>query len=284
MKKIKPLVLLCAVVALLSGCSLKYEYNVTIKPDKSMDFSIIMAMDEELIDGMLSMQSQTGEQTKHTDEERWEMLEEAATEDTATEDTDPANFGFTTEKYRKDQYYGYKYNKKISNIDDISGTQANFKLEEFQNISDKTVFVKNGNVYKANLVLTSEEQSESTEGYDIGIDMLFVITLPNKPISHNATSVSEDGKTLTWNLLKESSKDIEFEFSLNESTNTMLYICIAAGAFIGFAIIGFVTSNNKKKSTTQTTVTPTQQVNQNPVVENVIDTTNPNNNENSNSQ
>ena len=43
-----------------------------------MDFSIITAMDNELIDGMLSMES---EKDSYTDEERWQMLEESINED-----------------------------------------------------------------------------------------------------------------------------------------------------------------------------------------------------------
>ena len=202
-------------------------------------------MDKELIDGMLSMNNQSGEQTEPTEEERWEMLDESN-----TEEEDPADFGFKKEKYRDGEYYGYKYSKKISNIDDISSDTVNFKLDEFTNISDKTVFVKKGNTYKTNLVLSSEEQSEETQGYDIGIDMLFVITLPDKPISHNATSVSEDGKTLTWNLLKESSKNIEFEFSFPENTNTLLYIGIAAGAMIVLTGIGLAVAKITKKQNT----------------------------------
>ena len=36
--------------------------------------------------------------------------------------------------------------------------------------------------------------------YQSYFDLEYKVTLPEKPISSNATSVSEDGKTLTWKM------------------------------------------------------------------------------------
>ena len=252
MKKLKVLSL-CIMVLMLCGCRMKYEYNMSIKSDKSMDFSIVTAMDNELIDGMLSMES---EKESYTDEERWQMLEESINEE--NEDSKPEDFGFTVSKYEEGEFKGYKYSKKIANIDDISGETANFDLSDFANISDSVVFVKNKDKYKASFVMSNEEQSSSTQGYDIGIDMMFTVTLPNKPISHNATSVSEDGKTLTWNLLDSESQNIEFEFQFKN--NMILYIGIGVGALLLIVIIAAVILGSKKKNNGNTIPTQKEEV------------------------
>ena len=239
MKKLKA-VSLCIMVLMLCGCSMKYEYNMSIKSDKSMDFSIISAMDNELIDGMLSMET---DKESYTDEERWQMLEESMED----EEEKPEDYGFTVSKYEEGEFKGYKYSKKIANIDDISGETANFNLNDFANISESVIFVKDGEKYKANFVMSNEEQSSSTQGYDIGIDMMFTVTLPNKPISHNATSVSDDGKTLTWNLLDSDSQNIEFEFSLNKN-NMLMYILIGAGALLLIVVVVVIISSKGKKN------------------------------------
>lgn len=243
MKKFK-VVFLFVMVLVLSGCTMKTEYGMEIKKDKSMDFSILMAYDNELIDGMLSMEEQDDTQMSYTDEQRWAMLEES--NDT---DDNPLGNGFKAKKYEKGEFKGYIYTKTISNIDDISGDKANFSLEEANTISDKVVFVKDNNKYKANFVLTSENQEASTEEYNVGIEMKFVVTLPNKPISHNATKVSDDGKTLTWDLLETGSKNIEFEFCFKD--NTMLYVGIGLGIVVLITIIAIVFINKNKNKTVE---------------------------------
>lgn len=236
---------------------------MSIKNDKSMDFSVIAAMDKELIDGMLSMEDETGEEIEYTDEQRWYLVDESMSEEDIT------SYGFTKEKYNEGEYYGYKYTKKISNIDDISGTISDFTLEEFQNISESIVFIKDGDKYKANFVMSSEEQSEETEGYNIGIEMKFVVTLPNEAISNNATKVSDDGKTLTWNLLDSTSQNISFEFSFKD--NTLLYVGIILGIIVLVSVIAivFIYKNNKKGTTTNIIdepVTPVQPIIEEPHV------------------
>ena len=49
MKKIKYILLLCTLTFLLTGC-VKYNANMDIKKDKSMDFSIIYALDSSLFE------------------------------------------------------------------------------------------------------------------------------------------------------------------------------------------------------------------------------------------
>lgn len=241
-------------VLALTGCSMKAEYNMEIREDKSMDFSIIMAMDDELIEGMLSMEnmdiSEAGEETEgYTEEEKWAFVESSFEENSEEDEKTPEELGFKKEKYEVDDYKGFKFVKTIKNIDDISGDKANFDLENFEEISDKVVFVKKGNKYKANFVLENENE-ESAAGADVMFDIQFVVTLPQESISNNADKVSEDGKTLTWNLIDEQQKNIEFEFEL-ASNNTILIISIAIFAIGLIAVIIVISKNLKSKQQTQ---------------------------------
>lgn len=248
MNKSRKLLSLLMFVLVMCGCSMKAEYDMAINEDKSMDFTVIAAYDNELIDAMISMQSGSEEQKEYTDEERWAMLD--GFEKSEEEDTvDPEEYGFKLERYSEGEYKGFKYTKRIPNIDDISGTTANFNLDEFQNISDNIVFVKDGNKYKANIAKPTEETD--TQGYNVGVEMIFKVTLPSAPISHNATSVSEDGKTLTWNLVEEGINSVEFEFSIdskkNTSDNKLIYIGVLSSVVVISGISIAVMLNGAKK-------------------------------------
>lgn len=257
MRKLKKVLAIIIAALALTGCSMKAEYNMEIREDKSMDFSIIMAMDDELIEGMLSMEnmdvSEDGEETEetkeYTEEEKWAFVEssfeESSEDETEENKKTPEELGFKKEKYEVDDYKGFKFVKTIKSIDDISGKKANFDLENFEEISDKVVFVKNGNKYKANFVLENENE-ESAAGADVMFDIQFVVTLPQEPISNNADKVSEDGKTLTWNLIDETQKNIEFEFEL-ASNNTILIISIAIFAIGLIAVVLVISKNLKSK-------------------------------------
>ena len=73
----------------------------------------------------------------------------------------------------------------------------------------------------------------------------FSLTLPKASISNNATTVSEDGKTLTWNLVSGNISTIEFEFefpSIFHETIKKVHI------FSHLPIINIKTKFNKIKS------------------------------------
>ena len=258
-KKIK-LSLLTLLIVIFAGCSMKAEYRMEIRQDKSMDFSVIMAMDDQLIEGMLSIEgmgdSNSGLENpsadaskEYTEEEKWAFIDEAMSESAEEGEKTPEEVGFRKEKYEQDGFKGYRYIKSIKSIDDISGDTANFDLEQFEKLNDSVLFAKNGNKYKASFELTNEN-SESAEGMnaDVMFDIRFVVALPSTPTSHNATSVSEDGKTLTWDLLEEKSKKVEFEFEFDEGSD-MITWGISGGVFaLGLiSLILVIMRNNKIK-------------------------------------
>lgn len=239
----KKIFVLLSVILLATGCSMKTEYNVNIKKDKSMDLNLIMAMDEELINSLMESSGYEGE---YTEEEMWTVLE-STEEDENSETESPEDYGFSKEKYKNDKWTGFKYVKKINNIDDVSGEEATTKLEEFAEIEDSNLFVKKNNKYKLKLTELSEESTEtgSLDDYNIPFEVLFTVTLPNKSISNNATNVSEDGKTLTWDLTKSETVELEFELGKN---NNFIYFIIGGGILLLISIVLIFVLKNKKNN------------------------------------
>ena len=52
--------------------------------------------------------------------------------------------------------------------------------------------------------------------YQSYFDLEYKVTLPEKQISSNATSVSEDGKTLTWKMTYRKKNSVQYEFKLGK--------------------------------------------------------------------
>lgn len=81
--------------------------------------------------------------------------------------------------------------------------------------------------------------------------MKFIVSVPYKSLSNNATTVEDDGKTLIWDLMNLKNQDtMQFEFELYNMTN--IYIAIAISGVILLGLIGLVvviiirSSKNKK--------------------------------------
>ena len=102
MKKIKNLLLLCTLTFLLTGC-VKFNANMDIKKDKSMDFTIIYALDSSVF----------GEENIMTAEERTEI----------------ENKGFTVSDYEEGNMKGVTLSRHVKNIDEVSSTtDADYNL------------------------------------------------------------------------------------------------------------------------------------------------------------
>ena len=236
----KKLLLLCGVALILSGCAVKGDFELGISSDKNVDFGMTIAYDDELIETLMSMGSidETSEETEYTDEQKWEFIDTLfVSEDGST----PGSLGFTGERYQEEDYKGYTYTKNVGNIDSITADDASFNLtNDYLEISESKLFAKNGDNYVSKITFTPAEE---TDGYQIESDITFTVTLPNKPISHNADSVSEDGKTLTWELTTNSQETIDFEF--NFSSFPLIPVIIGAVVLLVIIIIVIVIKGKK---------------------------------------
>lgn len=288
MKKFRIFAVLIMVVAFVTGCSMKSDFVIKVNANKKVTIGAVIAMDDDMIDTMLSMSNLGSDSTsgseKHTDKERWEYVEESLLEE---KDED-----FTYEKYSEGKYKGYTMTSKAIDIDEISGASSDkINLAKFFGGDDDTdeeesvLFVKDGKYYVSNISFDSSESESFGEmnQYSSSMEFFefkFVVSLPVKPVSNNADEVSADGKTLTWDLSK-GAKDIEFKFSFDGAKDTKatksnslisalggsessddnnstekkenkkdytLYFVIGGAAVLVAGAIVFVGLNNKKKN------------------------------------
>lgn len=229
----KKLIMMFLGVFLLCGCEAKSETKFTINEDKSMDIEMIVGYDNELIDAVMNSMQQFPEgsdgildneqdaplednlETKeYTDEERRLFLNEGnmTIGDYTVEEIKEKGFDF--QEYKDEIYMGYIITKRIDNIDNLVGT-PDFNLNNIADIDSKKIFTKEKGIYRGRILFndTSNNDYADNEGLsELNIIYNFILRLPNKPISNNATTVSEDGRMLIWNLVSGTESTIDFEF------------------------------------------------------------------------
>ena len=253
MKKIKYVIVLAALSFLLTGC-VKFNANMEIKKDKSMRFSIIYAFNKSLFNNQEIL----------TDENKKEL----------------ENKGFIISDYADDTMKGFTISKDIKNIDAISSTDdINYSLSGLldESVENKYFFkVKKGflkNVYTATFNFDTQD-SGLDDSFDLNndsdtsdssfgdvdfsgitqsmlqnLDLSFNVSLPYKALSNNASTATDNDKSLSWNLTANKKENIEFEFELYNMN--VIYIGIGILFLIVIIIIGIVISKKKKNNNIQ---------------------------------
>lgn len=275
MKKNKFILMLCVLTFMLTGC-VKYNANMNINKDKSMDFSMIYALDTSLFE----------DQELLSDEDKQKLESQ----------------GFTITDYSEGTMKGYTLTKKISNIDYVSTTSnASYDLSGLldSNATNSYIFkVTKGllkNTYTANFTFdasesdinsdstdttdnlndlfsndeeeetilseekqeeTNQEETNSNGNIDFSdmdlssltsnLDLSFNVNLPYSAKSNNATNTSDNNKKLSWNLSSTEISTIEFTFELYNMTN--IYIGIGLLVILIAAIVVLVVSKKKNSS------------------------------------
>ena len=257
MKKFgKVLAVFALAIILLGGCTLKEEFNFKIKEDKHVELGLVMAYDQEMIDGLITMSDSSVKKEDITDEMRWKYLDDQNKED---EENNKAPIdGATVTKYSQDGWYGYVYSKDIGLIDDLSTEDKNASKIDINsdNLDKAKMFIKDGDKYKSNMFIdkTSSDykQMDSYKSYGAVFNVYLTVDLPNKAISNNATEVTNDGKTLKWNLLEADNIDFEFEFKKSSSKTLITIIAIVVVVIILLialvVVIIVVATSGKKKA------------------------------------
>ncbi len=272
-KKVLNCLLFIFVAFSLTGC-VKYNASMDISKDKSMDFSIIYAVDTSIF----------GDVSILDDEDKSRLNQN----------------GFNIVDYADGNMKGFTISKSINNIDSFSvDSDVNYSLSDIiDNSSNNIFYVKKGflkNVYTAKFSfdaddsdlnndddLSSEENifdetttdetiiDETTTGettidetttedlfddvdmpdlsnsFSSGMDLSFNVKLPYPAISSNAT-VNNDSRNLSWTLVSDSVNTIEFQFYLYNLNN----ILIVAGSCLLLVILIIIfiifRKRNKKK-------------------------------------
>ena len=236
----KKMFIVSLILILLSGCGVKNNVFMTINEDKSLNLVVLEAYDNETIDGALK--EENNKDKTYTDEERWEFLDERLK--SKIKDLPLA----TAEKYENGDYKGYKFIIDIANIDEITGDGVNFNLDNILQVPTSKIFKKEDNEYISQIHFTGIDIIEN-----VNYDLSFSVTLPFEPLSHNATTVSDDKKTLTWNLVSTTDKDIKFSFNfpgeevVEEKNNNKLIIGISVSAVVSVIVVLVILKFRKKE-------------------------------------
>lgn len=249
MKKIKYIVLL-TIMIVLSGC-VRYDSTMDIKINKSMNFSMIMALDKTMTSMMGS-------------ENPFEEIDKSEAE----------KYGFKVSSFEEGNMKGIKLEKKIKNIDKASiGEENIFDLSNLTKKDESFIFqVKKGffkNTYIAKIKFETNgmmnerpdmdntltdvdfDMSDSPFGnldYESmmeSMDLKFNVHLPFGAISNNATNASNHNKDLVWDLVKLNNEYIEFEFSL--FNGIPILVIFSALLFLIIMAIVFFKNNDKNK-------------------------------------
>ena len=221
MKKIKYLIVALFLI-LLTGCS-SYDMSMSINRNKSMDLSI----------NIVSTSSEEINKYIDTLKEKYESND------------------FKVEEFTRDNNYGIRITKHYDNIDNNSFAERTDKFDLlylYNNDYDKSIETKIFNVdkgfasnrYAANFFvdLTNKDTDLSNT------KVTFTVNLPKGSVSNNASSVSEDGNTLTWNITNNGRTDIEFVFELGSYDTIYFIVAIFIAIFLVFSIISAILSKS----------------------------------------
>ena len=227
-KKILRSLLAVVMTVCLSGC-LRVSVDINVKKNGKADVSILYATVD--MSSMTSDGSSLGLTPEQVEEYRGE--------------------GWDVTDYKEDEYAGYILSQK-----DMDLTKA-----DFVEAGEGTV-KKEGSLYIVDLLLFSEEDQTNLKTYgslikSAGGYFNVRVTLPVKPEKHNATSVSEDGKTLEWDVLEmEAGEPVHLEVKL---PNIMIYIILGLAVVAAIAAFFLFKKNSGKEKTIPESV-PVQEV------------------------
>ena len=247
----KKFICLIIVLLLTSGCAVKEEYSLGINKDKSVDVNFILGFDNELLDYMLSEDSENPQ--TFTDEKRLSLLEEAVDEmNNENSEENVVGSGYTAYLYNEDEFKGFRFVGHVDNIDSLVAAEVNISWSDLTetNLNELKLFTQNDELYNLRLNF-NEDDSDSEISTDMGdftggtLDLKLVVTLPNEAESHNATSVSEETHTYTWDLTTFDENNIVLSFKIN--TIPWDYILIGGGIFIALVFLFLASSLIKKK-------------------------------------
>ena len=222
-KAISVMVLLSLAAFCFTGC-VRFRTSMNIKSNGKADLTVIYGYYNELIDSDV--------------ESEMEDLADAFEDD-----------GWTVDDYKKGDYEGYTFtmtNVKVKDFEDVFNADCfteDLELGDFELTKKGSTYTIN---WDTNVVGDLNEEGITSEDLKTyGGFMEVVITLPSPATDDNASEVSKDGKTYTWDLLD--GDEVELTFTL---INVGLIIAICAIVFVVFvaaAVVVILLIVKKKK-------------------------------------
>lgn len=230
-RRIIPFVLVLFTTLLLAGC-FEGTFHVTVNEDGSADLEYKMGFNEDLI-GLM------GTEDNPLDEAQQELVDD----------------GFTVSNYTENGMVGILAQKHVDQLETIPAfgniqvnapeNQSTFRVEE--NIFQKK-YLLNGEI-DLSAVNSNDENAPYAEAFLDQMKLNFILTLPTKIEKHNATSISEDGHTLTWVLVPGTKTPIQTEATTVKSTRTIL-MAVCGIVILLVMVIALLRSRNSTGSST----------------------------------
>lgn len=218
---------LTLVLLLLSGC-VRIEGALTIKPSGKADFRLQYA----------ALESLTGQDVTLSEDAVAELVEE----------------GLDYELYSdEDGYVGYVITAEDRDLAELLGpADETGKTTPVGGFLDSCEVTTDGSVVNARLKLAGMGTAGTSGVMLSGIEtyggyIRFTVTLPTKALEHNASSVSEDGKTLTWDLLRLPDGEIRFSFRRTVRKGFIAAVAVGAGLLLSVPAVVIPLSVSAKK-------------------------------------
>lgn len=235
MKRIIGYVAILVMMICLTGC-IQMDTSITIKRNGKMDVKLLYAM----MDMSGSSEGETSSATL-SDEQKKSYLDE----------------GWEIEDYSSSGYTGFVIKKNDVDISDLNNTIN--KTSENINQKGKIDFEQNGMKYDLKWQVFDDEAKANmaqTASFikQYGGYMKVTLNLPVKADSSNATTVSNNGKTLEWDLLSLGEEGtIMASFSLINMPLIIILSVIAVVLLVALIVILVVVGKQKKKKNTPPT-------------------------------
>jgi hypothetical protein len=163
-----------------------------------------------------------------------------------------------------DGYSGIRVTKHFKNVDEMmksdlfagadstmgEGAESTFSASETKGFFSSTYEVEmkmDASAAMASAETGDEATDAMVKAMMDEIEMQFVVTMPVKASSHNATSVSADGLTYTWDMKLTGANDMTLTASVPNMNNILLVAGGAALALLLAAVIIILVSVSARK-------------------------------------
>ena len=209
MKKYLKIIFILVLIISCTGC-VKLEEDMKINKNKSMKYTITLSSDD---DDFIN---------KYLDNETIDRL---------------GKF-YKVEEISNKKGKAYKLTWNVSNIDDISSTSdIVFSLNTIKDSIPTNIFIVSKswfyNVYTADFIFTLDGIIDEDTVIDSNNNLFtFKVDLDKESISNNADTIKDN--TLIWNIDGNSTKEINFKFSLYNYSH--IIITILFGLFVIFIV------------------------------------------------
>jgi hypothetical protein len=183
------LLLVVAAPLFLSGC-IEFTLHLTINRNLTSDLDITLTMPRAL----LALEPELEE--KFLREKKEEL----------------ARQGFEVADHTGDSMIGFRATKKLQSVEELAG----LSLARDMGLEGRDIFTVEKKALTTTYYLDADVDLSDLIGEEnnrifalFPPDMRFLLTLPVRPLDHNATSITADERTLEWTLSLEGGNHIE---------------------------------------------------------------------------